>query len=177
MNFEHYSIRILQDGDLDGFYDLIDRNRPRLEAFFAGTVAKTKTFPEAENYFSEVLSRIEKKTYLPHFIIDNSDHSFIGFVDLKNIDWNIPKAETGLFIDQKYENKNISTKAFGVFVAYCFDTLGFKKLFLRTHPSNIAAKRLAEKCGFQVEGIIRRDYKTTEGELVDLIYYGKLPED
>ena len=33
---------------------------------------------------------------------------------------------------------------------------------------------LLEKCGFEKEGLIRRDYKTTSGELVDLIYYGKL---
>jgi len=38
------------------------------------------------------------------------------------------------------------------------------------------AKKLAESCGFQVEGIIRRDYKTTTGELVDLLYYGKLSQ-
>jgi RimJ/RimL family protein N-acetyltransferase len=65
-------------------------------------------------------------------------------------------------------------KAFQVFCAFCFSTFQFRKLFLRTHESNIAAKRIAENSGFQQEGIIRCDYKTASGEIVDLIYYGRL---
>ncbi|MFT5779805.1 MAG: ribosomal-protein-serine acetyltransferase [Crocinitomicaceae bacterium] len=38
----------------------------------------------------------------------------------------------------------------------------------------MAAKKLAESCGFEIEGTIRKDYKTTSGELIDLIYYGLL---
>ena len=30
------------------------------------------------------------------------------------------------------------------------------------------------KNGFELEGTIRRDYKTTKGEVVDLNYYGKV---
>ena len=50
----------------------------------------------------------------------------------------------------------------------------FQKLFLRTHASNISAKKVAENCGFELEGIIRKDYKTTSGKIIDLAYYGKL---
>ncbi|MEQ9169125.1 MAG: GNAT family protein, partial [Fulvivirga sp.] len=63
------------------------------------------------------------------------------------------------------------------FVDYCFEHYGFKKIFLRTHHSNKPAQIIAEKCGFEIEGTIRMDYKTTSGELVDLIYYGRLLKD
>lgn len=33
---------------------------------------------------------------------------------------------------------------------------------------------MAEKCGFIPEGLIRNDYKKSNGEIVDLIYYGKI---
>ena len=59
---------------------------------------------------------------------------------------------------------------------YCFDYFQFKKIFLRTHHTNKSAQAIAEKCGFEKEGVIRMDYKTTSGEIVDLIYYGKLNE-
>jgi RimJ/RimL family protein N-acetyltransferase len=68
----------------------------------------------------------------------------------------------------------VATKAFQHFCEYCFRTFGFRKLYLRTHESNNAARRMAESSGFQQEGILRWDYKTTSGELVDLIYYGRL---
>jgi RimJ/RimL family protein N-acetyltransferase len=50
-------------------------------------------------------------------------------------------------------------------------------VFLRTHESNVGSRKVAERNGFKVEGIIRKDYKTTKGEIVDLLYYGKIAGD
>jgi ribosomal-protein-alanine N-acetyltransferase len=36
---------------------------------------------------------------------------------------------------------------------------------------------VAEKNGFILEGIIRSDYKTTSGVVVDLMYYGLLKSE
>ena len=69
------------------------------------------------------------------------------------------------------------SSALGIFQSIFFTALGFNKLFLRTHPGNASARKLAENCGFEIEGIIRKDYKTSKGELVDLVYYGKLSID
>lgn len=173
MTFDNYTIRLLRQGDLDEYYSLIDRNRKRLEAFFSGTYARTRTFEDAEIYFGEMLQRIEAKTYLPHVIVAE-DEKFIGFMDVKNIDWNLPKGELGCFIDLNFEGKGVAKKAFALFTAHLFDNYGFNKLFLRTHHSNISAKLLAESCGFEVEGTLRNDYKMANGELTDLLYYGLL---
>ena len=174
MNFDNFSIRSLTTDDQQEFFNLIDRNRPRLEAFFSGTVSKTRTLEDTKDYVTEITKKAEQKVYLPFLLINNYNNSLIGFIDIKNIDWNIPKGELGCFIDEEYANKGISTKALKVFTDFCFKTYGFNKLFLRTHQNNYSAKKIAESCGFEVEGIIRKDYKTTTGELVDLIYYGKL---
>jgi ribosomal-protein-serine acetyltransferase len=174
MNFDNFSIRLLTTEDQQEFFNLIDRNRRRLEVFFSGTVSKTKTLEDTKEYVTEIIKKAEQRIYLPFLFINTHDGSLIGFIDIKNIDWNIPKGELGCFIDEAYANKGISTKALKVFTDYCFATYGFKKLFLRTHETNHSAKKLAKSCGFEIEGRIRRDYKTTTGELVDLLYYGKL---
>jgi ribosomal-protein-serine acetyltransferase len=174
MNFENYSIRLLEVSDLDAYFDLIERNRKRLEDFFTGTVARTKTFEDTSVFLGELIARKEQKTYYPFIVIDNTTNEIAGFLDLKNIDWGIPKSEIGCYTDEKYAGTGITSKAFSVFVDHCFATYGFKKLFLRTHPKNTAAQKLAEKCGFEIEGTIRRDYKTTSGEIIDLLYYGRL---
>lgn len=177
MEFEHFFIRRLAKEDLHCFYDLIEQNRPRLEAFFSGTVARTRNFSDTEIYLNEVMAKAENKTYLSFLIINKETNDVAGFIDIKNIDWNIPKGELGYFIDIRYEGMGLSKKAFKLFTAYCFGQLGFNKLFLRTHSSNIAAQHLAESAGFIIEGTLRKDYKTTEGELVDLLYYGKVSDD
>jgi hypothetical protein len=48
------------------------------------------------------------------------------------------------------------------------------KIVLRAHPTNISAKTLAEKCRFELEGIIRKDDKTSSKKIINLVYYRKL---
>lgn len=176
MQFENYSIRLLTTDDLEPYFEMVDKNRKRLESFFTGTVSKTKTLEDTRNFLTEILDKSKNKIYFPFILIDNSTNNIIGFFDLKNIDWTIPKSEMGCYIDENFEGKGLTARAFEVFCNYCFIEYRFKKLFLRTHETNIAAQRIAEKCGFEVEGKIRRDYKTTSGEIVDLIYYGRLSD-
>ena len=174
MQFDHFVIRPLKEQDLDSYFKLVQKNRERLEDFFAGTVSKTQTLEDTKQFISSMVSRANERSYFAYVIVDTHHNDLIGFLDLKNIDWNIPKSEVGCYIDEDYANKGITTKASRLFCDYCFDEFKFKKLFIRTHKSNTSAIRLAESCDFQKEGIIRCDYKTSSGKLVDLIYFGRL---
>ncbi len=174
INFENFQIRLLSQEDLKQYFDMIERNRPRLADFFTGTVSRTKSFEDTEVFLAEILQKAREKTYFPFIIINLDNGDIAGFLDIKNIDWKIPKAELGSYTDLQYAGTGLTSKAFKHFVDYCFSEFQFKKLFLRTHEGNIAARKLAEKTGFEIEGRIRRDYVTTSGEIVDLIYYGKI---
>ena len=174
MKFENYSIRLLEIKDLDNYFQLVESNRNRLEDFFARTVSKTKTYEDTRIFIIDMIKRFNDKVYFPYLVIDNSNQKIVGFLDLKNIDWSIPKSEIGFFIDKDYAGKGITTKALNLLCDFCFSEYKFQKIYLRTHSRNIAARTLSEKSGFELEGIIRKDYKTTSGEIVDMIYYGKL---
>jgi RimJ/RimL family protein N-acetyltransferase len=174
IEFDHYTLRPLQSDDLVNYFALVDRNRKRLEDFFTGTVSKTQTLNATRDFLDEIENKREAKLYYPFVLIDNSTNTFIGFFDLKNIDWNIPKSEIGCYTDENYVGKGITAKALHHFVEFVFREYDFRKLFLRTHQSNKAAQIIAERCGFELEGHIRMEYKTTSGEIVDLLYYGKL---
>ena len=174
MNFDHYSLRLLRLGDLDPYFELVQRNRERLADRFVGTVSRTKTLEEAQEFVEEMIRHTISNTYFPYVIIDVDEDRIIGFIDLKNIDWDIPKTQIGFYIDEAYEGKGIISKAVSKIIDYCFDDKGFEKLFMRIHPENLAAQKVAEKCGFELEGTIRKDYKTASGKLVDLLYFGKV---
>lgn len=174
LTFEHYKIRLIQKNDLQNYFDLVQNNKARLERFFAGTISRTKSLKETRDFFKDMEVGIENRMYFAYLIIDQRTGSLMGFIDLKKIDWNIPKTELGFFIDENHAGKGVTSKCLNVFCAYCFDHFGFKKLFLRTHKSNIPARKVAENCGFEIEGTLRCDYKTSSGELVDVLYYGKL---
>lgn len=174
MTFNHYKISLLDANASEAFYNLIDNNRSRLEDFFAGTVSKTKTLEEALEYCKHIEHRIAEQSYFPFMIIDENTNEFAGLIDVKNIDWAIPKAELGAFIDSDYEGKGIVTEATKLVVEHIVETYKFKKLLCRAASVNKGSISVILKNGFELEGTIRRDYKTTKGEVVDLNYYGRI---
>jgi RimJ/RimL family protein N-acetyltransferase len=174
MKFHHYNIDLLQAEESEAFFNLIDSNRSRLEDFFAGTVSKTLTREATENYCIEIQKRIKNKSYLPYMITDIETNAFVGLVDVKNIDMNFPKAELGSFIDANYEGKGIVTEATKLVIDHIVEHYKFIKLLCRAGSRNKGSIAVILKNGFELEGTVRRDYKTTKGEVVDLNYYGRV---
>ena len=174
MTFDHYKIDLLQANESEAFFNLIDSNRLRLEDFFAGTVSKTLTLDATKQYCVEIQKRIENISYLPFMITDINTNAFVGLVDVKNIDMNVPKAELGSFIDDNYEGKGIVTEATKLVVEHIVKHYKFLKLLCRASSRNKASIAVILKNGFELEGTIRKDYRTTKGEIVDLNYYGRV---
>ena len=133
MTFDHYKIELLQPEDGVAFFNLVDGNRARLEDFFAGTVSKTKTLQDTITYCETIQKRIAEQSYFPFMITDINTKKFVGLLDVKNIDWNVPKAELGSFIDANYESQGIVTKASGIMVDHLVKTYGFIKLLCRAN--------------------------------------------
>lgn len=174
MHFDNYTIRFLELTDTEAYFKLIDTNRNRLVDYFAGTISRTHTLDDTKEFVIERIKKRDDKIYLPYVIVDENSKDIIGFIDVKNIDWRIPKGELGCYLDAKYAGKGIAKKAFNLFTDYCFKEIKFNKLFLRTHETNTPARKLAEQCGFEIEGTIRNDHITTAGQIIDLLYYGKI---
>ncbi|HEU4471459.1 MAG TPA: GNAT family protein [Flavisolibacter sp.] len=177
IDFDQYLLRLLEPDDLLPYFQMVEKNRKRLENFFTGTVSRTKTLEDTRQFIIDILERAAARTYFPYLLIDKGSSAIVGFFDIKNIDWSLPKAELGCYMDEASAGKGIAGRALALFVHHCFSQYGFVKLFLRTHESNTAARQIAEKCGFVREGRLRSDYRTSSGELVDLLYYGLLNSD
>lgn len=174
ITFDHFKIALLQSNESEVFFNLIENNRVRLEDFFAGTVSKTKTLEDTIAYCKIIEERIQNKSYLPYMITDAKTNSFVGLIDVKNIDLNVPKGELGSFIDSKYEGLGITTKATNLVVDHIVKEYKFIKLLCRANSRNKGSIAVILKSGFTLEGTIRNDYRTTKGEIVDLNYYGRV---
>ena len=172
--FDNYKISLLGIEDGEAFFNLIESNRVRLADFFAGTVSRTMTLDATLAYCKVIQERIAALSYLPYMITDLNTNAFVGLVDVKNIDMTIPKAELGSFIDHRYEGKGIVTKATSCVMEHIVQKYKFIKLLCRAHSRNKGSIAVILKNGFELEGTIRRDYRTTKGEIVDLNYYGRV---
>ena len=60
-----------------------------------------------------------------------------------------------ILYDADSRGKGYVTEALTMFVRYLFSTFQFNRLKLAILPGNTASRRVAEKCGFQHEGVAR----------------------
>jgi RimJ/RimL family protein N-acetyltransferase len=60
-----------------------------------------------------------------------------------------------ILFDQSSRSKGFMTEALSLLVTYLFNTKKINRLQLTIIPGNVASKRVAEKCGFTLEGVLR----------------------
>lgn len=168
-------LQLLTINDVTRFFQLIDKNKTPLTLYFPGTVKENETLEKTEAYIQTKLRAHKARAYFPFGIFQNEQ--LIGIVQIKNIDWQIPKCELGYFLDKDFKGQGIITQKVGEVVQYCFETLELKKVFLRIDPENIGSNLVALKNGFELEGVLKCEFRRGDGKLVDVNYYGLLNEE
>ena len=85
--------------------------------------------------------------------------------------------EVGFIVFRREDRgKGYTTEALRIFSAYLFELKPIPRLQLSTHVENIAARRVAEKCGYKLEGILRQMF-FTRGKYVDYALYSLLRDE
>ena len=176
MTFDNYTLRLICPDDSEQFLELISSNRKRISEYFPKTAKSVYDKVSATEYVKAKNIAANEKDHFCFVIEDTHENKLSGVIFLKSFDWTIPKCELGYFIDKDKEGQGIISKAISEIIKFCFDNFKLNKLFLRTALVNLGSKRVAEKNGFIVEGILRKDFKTENGELIDVVYYGLVRE-
>lgn len=111
------------------------------------------------------------------FIINKEEKQPIGFLAFRNFDRITQSVSLSLFIGEKEEwGKGYGTEALQKFLYFLFTSYNLNRVELTTFPENERALRLYKKCGFVIEGRLRKAFWTSKG-LRDKIVMGLLYED
>ena len=90
--------------------------------------------------------------------IETLEGRLIGSVGLHAIRWVDRKAELAVMIGEKdCWNRGYGTWAVREMLRRGFEELSLQRIYLRVASNHDAAIRLYRKCGFQSEGLLRRD--------------------
>jgi RimJ/RimL family protein N-acetyltransferase len=82
----------------------------------------------------------------------------------------------GYWIRADARGRGRASAALRLLCRWAVDELGLERMQLLTIPGNTASERVAEKVGFQREGLLRR-YFDQRGTLVDTWMWSLLPEE
>ncbi len=90
------------------------------------------------------------------------------------IDQNRPHiGELGYFVDSDYWGKGIATEALKRLERIAFNKLKLVRLEIRMEPENKASQRVAVKCGYLKEGLLKKVYMR-DGKYRDCLLYAKV---
>lgn len=117
-------------------------------------------YPYSESDFFEWFGGVEKDHSMDYpnsvnFVID-VDGSAIGGIGLQRIQKK-HKAELGYWLSEDYWGKGIMTRAVNAVVKFGFDELQLVRIFTHIYEENLGSKKVVEKCGFELEGLLRND--------------------
>ena len=166
-------IRVITRGDIEPFHFLVNNNRERLNTYFPMTVFHTNSLNNTRSFVEEKIREARQQEFLL-MMIHNDQGKLIGMAQIKNFDRFVKKCEISYFIDHAYINKGHASKAIRELVQWVFSKTDMQKIYCRIDPGNKASIRVAEKASFILEGQLRNEFKTGDGDIIDVLYYGIL---
>ena len=109
----------------------------------------------------------------PFAITDAETGALIGSIDMRIT--RLGAGHIGYWMAPQARRRGRTTAALRALSRWAIEELGLGRLELATDQHNIASQRVAEKAGFQREGVLRAMLPTREGARRDGVMFSLLP--
>ncbi len=108
------------------------------------------------------------------FLIFTQDGAHIGNIGLFSIKWSVPKVEIGYWLATTHHGQGYMTEAVRAVSGFARTHLSAIRIEIRTDAENVRSRRVAERCGFQLDGILQAYERGRSGELRDECIYSAI---
>lgn len=105
---------------------------------------------------------------------DGGAGRLLGGTGLHRIDWTVRKFEIGYWIRPEAAGQGHASEAVGLLTALAFDRLGARRVEIRSDVRNVKSRAVAERCGFELDGVLRRDVIGVDGAPRDTAVYSRI---
>lgn len=170
-------LRPPRPGDGAALHEAIVESLPRLREFLASLtwVAAEQTLESAETFCRNAASNFIARRDLPYLVFSRESGRLLGACGLHRTQWDVPKTEVGYWIRTSAAGQGLVTEAVNLLVGVAFEKIGAQRIEIITDTMNAASRRVAERCGFVLEGVMRNERRAPGGGLRDTCVYAKLP--
>ena len=100
----------------------------------------------------------------------------LGAVALTSVNPDHARAAVGYWLAPQARGRGVATEALRLLAGWAFGSLDLARLELIAEPDNVASQRVAERCGFVREGLLRSHW-FSKGRRRDSVIYGLLPDE
>ncbi|MEM8898383.1 MAG: GNAT family protein [Bacteroidota bacterium] len=165
------------DEDATALFQLISSNTKRLQSSAPLTTRGNQSLAASKEFIEKRRLEAIKGQWIFLGIFLAGTDQLIGQLTIMKINTQVGKCELGYLLDGAFEGKGYMTETVKAVVTYCFEKLYFRKVSLMIGLFNQPSIKVAERCGFKPGGIMRREYQTVKGEIIDVRYFDVIPEE
>lgn len=105
---------------------------------------------------------------------DGSPGRMLGGTGLHRIDWAVRRFEIGYWIRPDAAGQGHVSEAVRLLTALAFDRLDARRVEIRCDSRNVRSCSVAKRCGFELEGILRREALGVDGHPRDTCVYSRI---
>lgn len=134
-------------------------------------VPQPYTLDDARRYIQECMDAADDRR--PFAITDAESGALIGSIDMHIT--RLGAGHIGYWLAANARGRGLATAALRTLSRWTIEELGLGRIELATDPDNLASQRVAEKAGFQREGVLRSMLPTREGPRRDGVMFSLLP--
>jgi RimJ/RimL family protein N-acetyltransferase len=109
------------------------------------------------------------------FVIEE-DGEFLGLALAPEIDAESGEVELGYIVARSARGRGVGAAALGLLTTWALEELGAQRITLIIDVGNAASKRIAERCGYVREGVMRSIH-LKQDRRVDAELWSRLPSD
>jgi ribosomal-protein-serine acetyltransferase len=164
-----HGLRPLQDTDAPELHALIERNRERLARWIAW--APEQTPQDTHAFIGRARAKEQEGSGLSRAVI--AAGRVAGVVGI-SVDRSNHSAAIGYWLDLASEGKGVMTAAVAALVDDGFDRYRLVRVEIRADVENRASRAVAERLGFQLEGVLRQSYRVVDERYSDDAVYSLL---
>lgn len=111
---------------------------------------------------------------LRYHFFDKRSEQFVGNASFHHIDPLVPKLELGYWLRTSRSGGGLMREAVAALCEMAEQELGAARLEIRCDTRNLRSARVAEACGFRLEGVLRNACRDPQGQLRDTRLYARV---
>jgi RimJ/RimL family protein N-acetyltransferase len=173
---ERLLLRPPRPGDGAALYAAVAETLPELRGFLASLpwVAGEQSVEASECFCRNGQANFLARRDLPFLIFERDTNRLLGATGLHRPVWETPRLEVGYWRRASAARRGVVTEAVMAMADYAFAHTGVVRLEILSDCENLPSRRVAERCGFALEGILRSERRAPDGSLRDTCVYARV---
>jgi RimJ/RimL family protein N-acetyltransferase len=169
------TLRPPRTGDGPALHEALTESLLELRRFLASLpwVAEEQTLESAEAFCRNGEANFIARRDLPFFVFEKQSGKLVASAGLHRTVWQTPKTEVGYWCRTQSCGHGFVTEAVSALTAYAFEHIKAARVELITDEENVSSRRVAERSGFTLEGILQKERRAPDASLRNTCVYAR----